>query len=332
MDEYIFPRNKVLRQEFLVKLLKSFRDIGDGKTEDDIVKINDWNLKSQSLKFYNYYLKQRPIIVYNGENFHILSIHISDHSFGSRYVEKTYKDIWNENDKNNEAAYNLMLQGLCVCEESRSNSDTEDEHYNLYSFKKLLAVMNEEDKSYQGSYFSQPASYTSISGSQFNWSMIFNYKSSLNINVELGPGPRTIINKCIIGFAGQPLDFIIKSNENELINDYRPSNLFFEDDFLPILKELLSSNNNSPFVYKNYTYKLIDYRFSTIVSGMFSCGCVYSYTFPLDNETGIGEIPDKQRYGLYFITSCTPEWYIQVQLGQANSGNYLGRFIIKLLE
>jgi hypothetical protein len=343
----IGPINKVLEKNFLVKLLENFRSIGNGDEPNDkcdkvicgkggsyFADGEIWSiycLENCAKVFYENYIKQNPVISYCGEDFHVISLMISN--MNSYTPAKSYTNEWDACDSYDEKSYNLMLQYRCTCEDYTSGDSEEDignnkQKYELYSLKYILDKIGD---SFDGKYFSQPASHTSISGAQYGWEMTFSYSTNeFNIKVELGPKPRNTNLTRITGHTGSPLKPIIEST-NHLCKTYMPDNLFFEDDFIPIIKACFRLNENK-LKYKGVNYKLIDYRFSEIESGGFSCGCFYSYVHTIATDKGIEKMPNRQSYAHEFHVSCTPEWYIQVQFGQSNSGSYLARFILEKLD
>lgn len=126
-----------------------------------------------------------------------------------------------------------------------------------------------------------------------------------------------------MGFKNNQL---IAEYVDRVVYHYKPSDLFFEDDFYSILKRKEFSRNYT-FIYKDKKYKVIDYKFCETNRTYYGCYCDN-----MDEKEGFDRIELKSSYRHYLSTSCTPEWYIQVQIGWCNDYNLTARFILELLS
>jgi hypothetical protein len=107
-------------------------------------------------------------------------------------------------------------------------------------------------------------------------------------------------------------------NDNKLVYSFRPSNLYFEEDVLPILKKCLLSNIDV-FTYHDIHFKIIDYVFFQNKSVMFECGCHYFNSKVLDVNEGVRHMPNHFSYGNEFHYHCTSEWYLNIEFGSISS-------------
>jgi len=253
---------------------------------------------------------------------------------------KTYKDVWKECDVPNPNSVKAFETYHCSCEddyEEYTDEDYEEEMkereksyiklYNITEFLKSYA-----DKiTYNGIYYSQPGPYYAVAGAQYNWNLIFNYnemidEKSVDITVKLGPPTRNIFVKYIGSHTGTPLTPIITSGRKD-VNNYMPDNLYFDSDFFSIIKMALLSREKT-FEYNGVNYKIIDYKFCRVKSDVFACGCCHDMCKHMTNTEGINRIPTQISYRDNITVSCTPEWFIQVQIGCCNGGDYCARFIL----
>ncbi|ARF12503.1 hypothetical protein Klosneuvirus_6_65 [Klosneuvirus KNV1] len=331
------PNNKVLEKDFLVLLIECLKK-SNSQSSEDIKKIHRWSDFYDSfdtIKFYDFFIKQQNTLIYNGEIFKIVSIAISN-TEASR--NRTYKDAWKRCDTPNPSSVKAFETYHCSCEDNYESSDEENNEennrsMNIYSIDKFLKEYADKI-TYNGTYYSQPGPYYPVVGAQYNWNLIFNYNEMidgkvLDITVKLGPQTRNIFVKKITGYTGSPLIPIIKSG-NEDVNSYKPNNLYFDSNFFPLIKIALLSREKI-FEYSGVNYKIIDSKFCSVKSDVFACGCCHNMCKPMSKTEGIKKIPTQISYRDDITVSCTPEWFIQVQIGCCNGGSYCARFILECI-
>jgi hypothetical protein len=299
---YKKPEHENLGREFL-------------QTFMDFLRINDYILNSNINR-----------IVYDNEEFYITKIKISDRPLN--FQMKTYKDIWSLCDRCR------PVPEYCDCEDFDQWSDDSFESVETKELKiadlKNLRILGLENLSNENiRYFSQPALHSCWDGGQFEWVMIFNYsQENLNINLELGP-KRYLKSERIVGWTGRFLETpIYKIDDNLLVYNYMPDDLYFDQDFYPILKNCLI-HDVKKIEYKNRQYEVIDYKCCQVKTRDFSCGCGYASCSPMSKEESITKFPLKCGYRRQFTYSCTPEWYLQVQISACNDySGFCYRFIL----
>lgn len=270
----------------------------------------------------DYRVEKLPIkILYNDEDFYITKIDITDKPI--KITNKTYHDAWKFCNTSK------PLPDVCPCMNSDEETNNEENNKSPGNRLELIDLKNVMIK-YNGdniSYFSQPAKHYLICGAQYQWIMIFNYSQpDLNICLEMGP-KRYINDTKLIGCAcihssDTP---IYQTDVNKLVYIYEPNNLFFDNSFFMILKKCLEKNSNK-IQYKEQQYKLIDYKFCKVECAFFSCGCHHFSCSNVNKAKFISICPANCSYTL----SCTPEWYLQVQIGACPAYNgYCFRFILE---
>jgi len=272
----IGPKNIVLRQEFLEIIVKKLKE-----TSYDFPKEHDnlfMFIDRESNKFYNSFLSNEPVVKYNNEDFYITNIMILDKPY-EKYKERTYLDIWKECDNNR------PLPTICPCNDSEEDNKEDNKYDGKFQQFSYLDKIN-----YEGTYFSQPAVNAYGSGEQYQWIMVFNYnQEDIDLTLYLGP-KRHINSKVITGHTGSMLsENIIEEEQNKLVYNYKPSDLYFDDDFLIIIKNTLI-NKNKYVTYKNIKYELIDHKFCRTDNFYPSCGCFYGECYNMSTEEGINQI------------------------------------------
>ena len=309
------PRHKKLGKEFLETFLT-------------FLKQNDYILKDS--------INQ---IIYDDEEFYITEIKITNKPLNLKI--KTYKDIWSVCDNSE------PVPDYCHCnseeqqesdedekeqeteENKKDEQDGKEEEISIVQLKNIKIDTNEENINVK--YFSQPAVHTHTAGGQFKWVMIFNYSNeNININLEIGPR-RYIKYKGITGWKyNGPAEFepSYKIDDNMLVYNYMPNDLYFDDEFYQTLKNCLISDLKQ-ITYKSRTYKVIDYRCCNVDYADFSCGCCYNSCTKMSRQQSIDKFPLKSGLRSSFHFSCTPEWYLQVQIASCNGySGYCYRFIL----
>lgn len=316
----IGPKNKTLSKDFL-KITIDYL-IEESEFYDSLEKRETYFSASTIHKSF---LEKTPCINYNDEDFFITEIYITDKpiksDFSAENYRSTYKYIWDFCDK---SSYQE-----CRSDYSDSESDS-DSYFTQYS----LDILKRKKITYSGSYFSEPMGGSSVGGGQHcDWSMGFIYIQD-DISIFLRLGAKRIINEkswdsmIYEGGRGTPL---ITEELNKVVYNYKPSDLFFEDDFYVILKRQEFSRNYT-FIYNDVTYKVIDYKFCSNVTEDRTCGCCSSYCVNMNENDGFNNLQlESELDRLPFTISCTPEWYIQVQIGSCNGYGSTARFILELI-
>jgi hypothetical protein len=294
------PINKTLGKDFLYKVV-------------------------QCLSKNEYIAEKEYCIKYMNEEFYIIDLKITNIPID---IPKNinYKYIWNKCDNSK------PLPDECHCEDYYSDDEINNKPniyymydlYNKYSdyndkailFKSINAI-NTNIK-YDGNdviYISRPLIHSSYSGGQYTWQMIFNYSQpNLNINLILGP-KRWILDKGYT-FNYSPICY----NKD-----------YFQDDFYLILKNSLINNLNI-IEYKNIKYHIINCKFCKTNYRAFSCGCTHMSCCYMSKENFINIMPSKYGYRDNITITCTPEWYIQLQISSChNYSGYSARFILEEL-
>lgn len=317
----IGPKNKILGKDFLkitidylVKESEFYGSLEEKKSSFEITHLSKIN---------DSFLKKKPCVNYNDEDFFITKINLTDKPIRNTIV-KTYKYNWEFCDKSS-------YQKDCCSDNDPNSEDSEDSDSEDLILCYSLDILNRKNITYKGSYLSQPMSYTSTSGGQYNWTMGFIYiQDDISIYLELG-AKRIINEKYIYGHTGTNLDTqLIREELYKVVYNYKPSDLFFEDDFYSILK-IPEFSRNYTFIYKDKKYKVIDYKFCNTVRDDRYCGCCLSYCNHMNEEDGFNKIKLKSSYRLHFTISCTPEWYIQLQIGSCCDYNLTARFILEFI-
>ena len=325
----IGPINKILDETFLNLVIDSINiylsNVQPIPTQQQTVDKYNWSIYSNDNLMYKKYIDTEPKLMYNNEEFYIRNIQILDQNIDTHPKNRTYKDIFN--------TYNSdLIPRYCNCEDD----DDTDDNDNIQEKINLLPLEIVKQAKLNGEYSSYPSSINNING----WTMIFQYKEN-NFNLILILGPKRYIKyKAIIGHGDSSHKQTIKNprynwlqpiytiDDNKLVYNYMPNDLFFDEDFIQIIKNGLLSNSNI-INYKNIEYKIIDSIFYKHSSTMFSCGCYYSNSTILSLHEGINLMPNHVSYGYEFSYSCTPEWYLQVQFGNFQShSNMSAKFIL----
>jgi hypothetical protein len=279
----------------------------------------------QYLSKNDYIPEKECCIKYMNEDFYIVSMKIRNIPIN---IPKNidYKHIWNKCDNSK------PLPNECHCQDSDSDSDEDDNdkidnNYNVYDLYNIYSKYNNKAISfesinttikYEGDdviYISRPLIYSSWAGGQYTWQMVFSYSQpDLNINLVLGP-KRWILDKGYT-FNYSPICY----NKD-----------YFQDDFYLILKNSLI-NNIDIIEYKNIKYHIIDYKFCKTDYIHFCCGCIFNSCSYMSKEQFITIMPTKNGYRDRITITCTPEWYIQLQISLCNDySGYSARFILKEL-
>ena len=325
------PKNKILGENFLklvIDLINNYLLNSKSITlqEEITVDKDNWTIRKNSNLMYKNFIDTEPKVIYNNEDFYIRDIQILDQYFEVCPKKNTYKDIFN--------SYNSdPLPSDCSCEDF--SDENEIEYINSTKEKvKLLPLKSIKQVKFNGEYCSYPDIYIN------KWSMVFQYKENgFNLKLILGP-KRYIKYKAITGHGNsfnnltvkntnyRTLQPIYKIDDNKLVYNYMPSDLFFEEDFIQIIKNSLLTNNNN-IKYKNIEYKIIDTIFYSHENTMFSCGCYYHNSKVLSLQEGLKLMPKHCSYYYEFNYSLTPEWYLQVEFGSFESfGEMSAKFIL----
>jgi len=324
------PKNKILDENFLklvIDLITNYLLNTENRYKEQIpVNKNSWTIRNNSNLMYKNFIETEPKVIYNNEEFYIREIQILDQYFEIYYKENTYKDIFNSYDSN-------PLPSYCSCDDSCDDNDKEEEKEYNQKLINLLPLESIKQIKLNGEYCSYPDNYNN------RWSMVFQYKEN-NFNLTLSLGPKRYIKYKAITGHGTHNKLTIKNpnygslqpiytiDDNKLVYNYMPSDLFFEEDFIQIIKNSLLSNNNI-IKYKNVEYKIIDSIFYKHEDIMFSCGCSYSNSKVLSLQDGINLMQNHFSYYYKFSYSFTPEWYLQVQFGYFEShGDMSAKFIL----
>ena len=312
------PKNKILGENFLklvIDLINNYLLNSKSITIQEELTVNkdNWSIRKNSNVMYKTFIDTEPKVIYNNEEFYIRDIQILDQYFDICPTKNTYKDIFNTYNSN-------PLPSDCSCE---YEDDYEENNY-IQQQINILPLKSIKEVKFNGEYCSYPDNYNN------KWSMVFQYKEN-NFNLTLNLGPKRYIKyKAITGHGNSFNNLTVKNpnyrtlqpiytiDDNKLVYNYMPSDLFFEEDFIQIIKNSLLSNNNI-IKYKNIEYKIIDSIFYKHEEIMFSCGCSYSNSAVLTLQEGLKIMPNHFSYANEFSYSLTPEWYLQVQFGSFES-------------
>ena len=322
----IGPQHKNLGEDFLRAFIQHICELdlnhNDPDTEErsfDCRFLYDFDSK----KYYEKLLQRKPQFSFDEEDFYVNIIQISNVPFYDDLKNlNSYKSIWNECEKYEPVPY------PCPCMDSASSSEDDDD----INFHFLPLNVLTTQITFQGEYLSQPLNHTSISGGQYSWDMKFVYQQGdLNLYIDLGPPPRRIHRKYISGHTGPCLETpIIEEQHDVEVTNYIPANMWFDEDFLLILKTTLQLDEHL-IKSRGVQYELIDTKFCDTDRCDLGCGCCYSACKVQDKAWGIANLPIKTSYRHDLHCSCTPEWYLQLQIGMCNDYNFTGRFILKYL-
>ena len=290
------PKHKSLGKDFLILAIET--------------------LKSSNDAIYN--------LCYEGEEFYITNIIITDKQ---RVFEKnrTYKNKWNECD-NEKPIPNMDSECPCNLYVS-SDEDAEEIIKNI-----LIDDIKHIEILYDGpdvSYFSEPANDNIYAGGQFEWNLLFNYyQPGLNISMTLGPKHYIKVRD----FEKIKTHGLSNAYKMEAVYDYEPDNfrknIITQIDLVRSLNNCLV-NNETKFTYDGVKYNLIDYKFCRVDSAQPECGCHLFKCNNMPKQWGIDFMIKKKFYFNHVIISCTPEWYIQVQLEPCNTyEKFCAKFIL----
>lgn len=335
------PKNKVLGKEFLLSFIDCLKKSNVQQAKDSNDDIPNWSNFYDlhwTRDFYEPFIKQKNTITYNGEIYQIVSLALSNRK--EHMVNTTYKDIWKECNTVSPSTLKAFETHHCSCMDENDDEDDYEEEVKkdrieIYSINKFLKDYANK-LSFNGTYCSQSGPYYPTAGAQYYWNLIFNYNeiidgNSIDIRVKLGPTTRQIFKKYVASYGGtkQGLEPNIESRYKD-VNDYIPDNLYFDSDFFPVIKNALLTKDKI-FEYNGVKYKILDQKFCNVKSDMLGCGCCYDMCKPMTNTEGINRIPKQISYRDDITISCTPEWYLQVQIGCCNGGDYCARFILDLI-
>ncbi len=318
------PKNKVLGEDFLRKVLELLSNVDFVQADGPSFK--NWSVNrfdNENEEFYKNFYATEPKISHEGDELYITKIWLTK---GSDWQSRgsSYKAIWQKCDEQKPIPYR------CDCEDSCSTSSVseDDSEFTLLPLSFIKTV----DVTYKGEFHSGPTGTKYHAGGQCDWKFGFFYKQD-DFELRLEMGPRRRINaKWLSGWrvsSGSPASYpIIKEEVDKLVFDYQPNNLYFEDDFYDILRDKLISCE-SLIDYKGWLYELLDWKFCDVDSYVRGCGCCPSFCNKRSKAWGVSQIPSKQTSSYNsFNFSCTPEWYLQLQVGSCNSSGCCARFIL----
>jgi hypothetical protein len=301
------PINKTLGKEFLYKVVQCL-------SKNDYIAGKEYCVKYMNEDFYIVRLKITNLPIDVPKNI--------DYKYVWSMCDN-YKSSLNDCDSdvchyidNNEIKYKSDI----ICSTNTLYNNWSDYNKKAITFESINHI-NTIIK-YEGNdviYISKPlfSLFKPETGSQYAFQMVFNYsQDDLNINLVLG--------------AKQSIDYEIEKYKY----DYSPicyNKNYFQDDFYLILKNCLI-NNFDIIEYKNIKYNIIDYKFCKINYTSFMCQCYYTSCSYMSKENFINIMPSKYSFINKITISCTPEWYIQLQISFCNSDNgYSARFILQEL-
>ncbi len=320
----IGPLHKQLGQEFLKSLIQCISasnvDHHDVDTKERRL-YNRYFYGFDSDIYYEKLLTTQPRITYENEEFYVNRIQITNVPFYDDLdALGSYKHIWSWCDNHE------PVPSECPCLSSDTDSCDVDRDVK-FSFLPLSVLSQVH---YSGKYLSQPLVRSSYAGGQYCWDMTFVYQQGdINIYATLGPPPRRIHRKYISGHKGQRLLPVVKELDT-VVNDFTPDNMWFDDEFLKVLKKGLQSKDKI-LKYKDSRYELLDAKFCDTDRQDLSCGCSPSSCSVMSSEWGIENLPTETSYRKELSWSSTPEWHMQVQVGLCNDSGFTGRFILKFM-
>lgn len=333
----IGPIHKDLEKPFLecfvnyIKSIKNEIDNFEAKPLIGLERPSMYCWKTDIDHYYENLIKYRPKFVYDKEEFYIDRIKISNKPFFSSYQKPTYNNVWNtcRNDK--------PLTEPCTCEEDEEDEDNDKDFSETN--RTYLPVSSILKIDFTGDYISQASDdvfpndfIIKYAGEQFGWKMLFCYQQKeLNISMIISP-LRYITNKRIVSYTFQNLGKMFPNIEENIGMKHlcwKPDNLWFDDDVLIVLKNTLITNQ-SQLKYKNWNFELIDTIFCETDTYDF-CGGYHKACKIKTKEWAIQNFPLKSHFRDKFIYSCTPEWYLQFQIGQCNNNGSTLRFILKFV-
>jgi len=314
----IGPNNKQLGHDFLKVFLNHINSIDiDEYPKCKSMNLTSCDFKFNSKKFYKYFLEKYNFIIYNNndicDEFRINDIYILDKEFNQK-IYTSYKDKWNDCD----LYHTKYIPSYCpYCDKwgEEESETSEEEDNNTYTFLTINQLKNINIE-YTNNISSYPNKMNWVGGRQFDFVMCFKYNQpNLHIYLELGTKRNIITNKKILDHSTNPKFEVI----NQLVYDYRPSNLYFDNELYNVIKQTLIHYDKNKIIklyYKNIQYQLIDIKYTKTFNNDFSCGCGFNQCFSVDDiNTIINLLPEKHYYGTIVSISCTPEWYIQIQIG-----------------
>lgn len=310
------PKNKILGIDFVKLVANSINEysslghfpyVGDQSTEN-----NKYDVEQTAKVMYRDYLNGEPKIIYNDEEFYITNLQITNKPLHS-YERLDYKSELN--------MYNSKeLPTFCRCNEDEDTDDDDQvDEITILSLDSIAKIK------FNGTCKSVP--------NMEMWCLEFKYAeedSGVYMKLHLGP-KRHIKYKAIhahgsigrvkTGYENphygisQPIFAI---DENKLVYNYRPNDLYFDEDFIKIIKNCISNKINIVH-YNQVDYELLDYVFYAHKNSMFSCGCYYANSKVISSEEGIALMPNHLSYRYEFSFSFTLEWHIKVTFGSFQS-------------
>jgi hypothetical protein len=338
-DKITSPLNKHLGYSFLKQVIDI---LPEHNKEPEHIKnyFGDWYSDKESDKYYDNF---QTNITYNKESFNIKVVVTDKKLFEPK---KSYKEFWKwcyeykapegfccEDDFN----YELNEEQIKIEEKNKKEWEERKEKYcniNMLSYNTLKKYMRSTDYKNCDSdsdCYSGPYKHTYISGAQYNWNFCFMCSlNDLHVFIMLSPVNREVYRKYVSGYTMTNKGNILNiEEETKIVNNYIPDNLWFDDDFYIVLKNI---KINDIINYKDKTLKLLDYKFCNVSAEDRYCGCFISWCSDMSVEEGFEKIPTKSTYDTHFTCSCTPEWYLQVQIRECNTyKGYCARFIFEFV-
>ena len=267
------------------------------------------------------YLARKPQVTHQDEVFFVRSLFVgvSPKKYFNKHAT-SYQDHLCANSEPDSNAVKAIEENYCPCEDEYDSDDDDDdkEIYTAVSIPHFLDTYAVQLQKNEHAKFS--------SGPTDNWFLRYWYRvplkegGYLHVYAKLGSAPRTFAKTFASSFSSKMVDGVsrwcanVEHNPNYTTLSYEPRNIYFEDDFIPLIKNVIHTKAPS-FEYKQRRYSLVAAEYCKTEATNFSCGCNYGYCKPLSPTQGLAKMPTKQRYYFHFSTSVTPEWYLKVQGG-----------------